>query len=192
MTRASIVFSTMRRVWMGVALTVAILSFYPALMGSTSWWLPGLAITFFLVFLLEPFLLTWELRKSGDLVQITDEGVLRRVTRGNSEFVRWDDLREISMVVTQGTGGADDCFFVLAGTGNSGVLVSQSLAVKHDLLSHLAKLPGFDHRAISNVMAETLAAPGNQRFVLWRARPIEGQATVLPMNRLEPPTRTLH
>ena len=183
-----VAISTMRRLWMLASLSVALLSFYPAWIGHTSWWLPGLAITFFLIFLLEPLLLTWELRKSGDLLQITDEGVLRRLSRGQNEFVRWDDLREVSMVVTQNPGMPDDYFYVLAGSGKSGVLVSQALAARHDLLSHLAKLPGFDHRAI----AEAMASPGNQRFLLWRARSIQGEATVIPMNRVEPPRRTLH
>jgi hypothetical protein len=173
---------------MGVALTVALLSFYPALMGRTSWWMPGIALTFFLVFLLEPFLLKWELRKSGDQLQISDEGVLRRLARGASESVRWDDLREITLIVAPGGHSADEYFFTLAGTGSAGVLISQSLAAKHDLLSHLGKLPGFDHRAI----AEAMSTPGNQRFVLWRASPLEGHATVIPMNRLDPPARTLH
>jgi hypothetical protein len=180
--------STMRRVWMMASLVVALLSFYPAWEGRASWWLPGLAITFFLIFLLEPLLLTWELRKSGDLLQINDEGVLRKVARGQSEYVRWDDLREVSVVVTHTNGVPDEYFYVLAGSGRSGVLVSQALAAKHDLLSHLAKLPGFDPRG----MAEALNAPGTQRFVLWRSRTFAGEATLVPMNRIEPPSRTLH
>ena len=122
-----VAISTMRRVWMAVSLSVALLSFYPAWLGHTSWWLPGLALTFFLIFLLEPVLLTWELRKSGDLLQITDEGVLRRLARGANEYVRWDDLREVSLVTQDGT---DDYSYVLAGSGKSGVLVSQALAVR--------------------------------------------------------------
>jgi hypothetical protein len=65
------------------------------------------------------------------------------------------------------------------------------LAARHDLVSHLAKLPGFDHRAI----ADAMASPVNQRFLLWRARPLEGEAKVIPMNRLAQPgdpPRTLH
>ena len=42
---------------------------------------------------------------------------------------------------------------MLAGTGSSGVLVGQRLATRHDLLSHLNKLPGFDHRNIALAMA---------------------------------------
>ena len=181
-------FSTMRRIWMAASLAVALLSFYPALSGSVSWWLPGLALTAFLIFLLEPLLLTWELRKSGDQLQINDEGVLRKLTRGQNEYVRWDDLREVSVVVTQNAGVPEDYFYVLAGSGKSGVLVSQALATRHDLLSHLAKLPGFDHQGV----AEAMGAAGNQRFVLWRARTFTGEARVIPMTRIEPPTRTLH
>jgi hypothetical protein len=187
-----VAISTMRRVWMTASLAVALLSFYPAWTGATSWWLPGLAITFFLVFLLEPLMLTWELRKSGDPLQITDEGVLRRLGRGQSEYVRWDDLREVSMMVTQSPGMPEDYFYVLAGSGKSGVLISQALAAKHDLLSHLGKLPGFDHRAIAHTLTEVMASSGNQRFLLWRAKSLAGEATVIPINRLEPPRRTLH
>ena len=183
-----VAISTMRRVWMMVSLSVALLSFYPAWLGRTSWWLPGLALTFFLIFLLEPLLLTWELRKSGDQLQITDEGVLRRISQGQTEYVRWNDLREVSVVTTPNAAPAEDYFYVLAGSGKSGVLVSQALAAKHDLLSHLSKLPGFDHRGV----ADAMHASGGQRFVLWRARTFAGEATVIPMHRIEPPSHRLH
>jgi hypothetical protein len=165
----------MRRVWVAASLSVALLSFYPAWVNITSWWLPGIAFTFFLIFACEPWLLTWELRKRGEDLQITDEGVLRRLARGDSEYVRWSDLREVSIVVTQGVNLSEEYFFVLAGAGTSGVLVGQELATKHDLLSHLSKLPGFDHRNIASAMA----SPVNQRFALWRAAPLEGEAHVI-------------
>ena len=167
---------SMRRVWIGVSLSIAILSFFPAWMGSTSWWLPALAFGFFIVFLLEPWFLTWELRKRGEALQISDEGVLRRLARGESEFVRWSELREVSIVMTQGMNLPEDYFYVLAGAGSSGVLVGQALATQFDLLSHLSKLPGFDHRNISTAMASQV----NQKFTLWRAAPLEGEAVVLP------------
>src|SRR4051812_41606757 len=151
---------SMRRVWMGVSLAVALLSAYPAWTGYTSWWMPGIAFTVFAVFALEPWFLTWEVRQRGGELQITDEGVLRKLARGDSEYVRWNELREVSIVVTQGGGSSEEYFFLLAGTGTSGVLVGQQLAARHDLLSHLGKLPGFDHRNIANAMASTT----NQRF----------------------------
>jgi len=175
-----IVSSSMRRVWIGVSLAVALLSVYPAWAGYTSWWMPGIALAVFAAFALEPLLLTWEVRKRGDELQITDEGVLRRLARGDSEYVRWSELREVSIVVTQGVNLAEEYFFVLAGTGTSGVLVGQQLAAKHDLLSHLGKLPGFDHRAIATAMGSAV----DQRFVLWRARPLEGDAVVIQMPRV--------
>ena len=67
---------------------------------------------------------------------------------------------------------------MLAGTGTSGVLVGQGLAARHDLLSHLDKLPGFDHRGI----AQAMASPVNQRFTLWRAAPLEGEASVIDLS----------
>ncbi len=181
--------SSMRRVWMGIALAVALLSFYPAWAGHTSWFMPGIALTVFGVFLLEPLLLTWELRKRGEELQITDEGVLRKLARGDSEYVRWSDLREVSIVVMQGVNSSEEYVYVLAGTGKSGVLVGQGLATRHDLLAHLGKLPGFDHRNITNAMS----SPVNQRFLLWRAPPLQGEATVIPADRALAQDRpTLH
>jgi len=171
---------SMRRIWMGISASVALLAFYPAWIGSTSWWMPGIAFVFFMVFAFEPWFLTWELRRRGEELQITDEGVLRRLARGDSEFVRWTELREVSIVVTQGVNLSEEYFYVLAGTGTSGVMVGQRLAIQHDLVSHLAKLPGFDHRNITNAMA----SPVNQRFLLWRAAPLEGEAVVIPMQRI--------
>ena len=175
-----LVSSSMRRVWIGVSLAVALLSLYPAWAGYASWWMPGIALAVFAVFALEPLVLTWQVRRRGEELQITDEGVLRRLARGDSEYVRWDDLREVSIVVTQGVNLSEEYFFLLAGTGTSGVLVGQQLATKHDLLSHLAKLPGFDHRAISAAMTSAV----NQRFVLWRAPPLPGEAEVIAMPRV--------
>jgi hypothetical protein len=175
-----VAFSTMRRVWIGVAGLVAALSFWPAWTGSTSWWIFGFSFALFLGFLLEPWLLKWELRKRGEELQITDDGVLRRLARGDSEYVRWIDLREVSIVVTQGVNLTEEYFFVLVGTGTSGVLIGQQLAARYDLLSHLAKLPGFDHRNIATAMG----AQVNQRFTLWRAAPLEGEAVVLPHRAL--------
>src|SRR6188474_2568778 len=143
---------SMRRVWIAASLAVALLSFYPAWTNITSWWLPGIAFTFFLAFAFEPWLLTWEVRKRGEDLQITDEGVLRRLARGDSEYVRWSELREVSIVMTQGVNLSEEYFYVLAGAGSKGVLVGQELATRHDLLSHLSKLPGFDHRNIASAM----------------------------------------
>jgi hypothetical protein len=185
--------TSMRRVWMGLSAAIALLSLYPAWTGRTSWWLFGIATTVFLIFLLEPWFLTWELRKRGDSLQITDDGVLRRLGNGATEYVRWIDLREVVLVTTHGMNVAEEYFYVLAGTGKSGVLVGQELAARHDLLSHLAKLPGFDHRGIASAMGST----GNQRVLLWRARPIEGHAEPAAPRAIEPrdpggPSRTLH
>jgi hypothetical protein len=170
----------MRRIWMGVSAAVALLSIYPAWMGYSSWWMPGIALGFFVVFAFEPWFLTWELRRRGEELQITDEGVLRRLARGDSEYVRWSELREVSIVVTQGVNLSEEFFYVLAGTGTSGVIVGERLATRHDLVSHLAKLPGFDHRNITAAMA----SPVNQRFLLWRAAPLEGEAMVIPAQRI--------
>src|SRR5262245_54053411 len=120
----------MRRGGMFGSLATAVLSIYPAWIGATSWLVFWISLALFLVFALEPWFLTWELRQRGEELQITDEGVLRRLARGDSEFVRWSELREVSIVVTQGVNLTEEYFYVLAGTGASGVLVRQRLATK--------------------------------------------------------------
>jgi hypothetical protein len=82
--------------------------------------------------------------------------------------------------MTHGVNLPEDYFYVLAGTGSSGVLVGQTLATKFDLLSHLTKLPGFDP---GNLVA-AMDSPVNQKFTLWRAAPLEGEAVVLPHRAL--------
>lgn len=181
----------MRRVWIGVALAVFVLAFFPAWTGSISWWLPGIALTIALVLTIEPLVLTWEVRKRGEELQITDEGILRKLPRGDSEYVRWSELREVSIVVTPGGDYSEEYFYVLVGSGTSGVLVGQRLAAKHDLLSHLAQLPGYSHASITDALASSV----NQRFVVWRAAPLEGEVTVLPADRIAtrvPESRRLH
>ncbi len=167
--------SSMRRVWLGICLALALLTIYPAILGRVSWWWPGLCAGLFALIAAEPWLLAWQLRRRGEELQITDRGVLRRLARGDAESVSWSDLREVSIVMTQGVNLSDEFFYVLAGRGTAGVIIGQRLATRHDLLSHLQKLPGFDHRSISSAMASGV----NQRFVLWRAPPLEGEATVL-------------
>ncbi len=170
----------MRRVWIGVALAVFVLAFFPAWTGSISWWLPGIFLAIAVVLIIEPLVLTWELRRLGEELQITDEGILRKLPRGASEYVRWSELREVSIVVTPGGNFSEEYFYVLVGSGTSGVLVGQRLAARHDLVSHLAKLPGYNH---ANIM-DALGSSVNQRFVVWRAAPLEGEAAVLPPGRI--------
>jgi hypothetical protein len=72
------------------------------------------------------------------------------------------------------------------------VLIGQRLAAQHDLIAHLNKLPGFDHRNI----AAAMASPVNRRFTLWRAPALEGVASVIdvgrPLGRDERPQLRLH
>ena len=170
----------MRRVWIGISLGVAMLAFFPAWSGQHQLVAARHCLRHVRRVPARTWFLTWELRKRGEALQITDEGVLRRLARGDSEFVRWSELREVSIVMTQGVNLSEEYFYVLAGAGTSGVLVGQALATKYDLLSHLSKLPGFDHRNIATAMA----SPVNQKFTLWRAAPLEGEAVVLPHRML--------
>ena len=101
--------------------------------------------------------------------------MLRRLARGDSEFVRWSELREVSIVMTQGVNLPRNISTCSPAPGPPACWSASALATKYDLLSHLSKLPGFDHRNIATAMA----SPVNQKFTLWRAAPLEGEASVI-------------
>lgn len=97
-------------------------------------------------------------------VVLDDVGVTRRLSNGAVEQVRWDDLVEVAIVTTDAGPWAEDVFFVLAGSGDAGCVVPQSVEASAALLERLQTLPGFDDSAVIAAMASTRGA----RFVCWR------------------------
>lgn len=97
-----------------------------------------------------------------ETVSLTEEEVIRTMSNGHQERVRWDDLQEVSIVTTDEGPFADDFFWVL--TGKSGGCAVSSLAKgSNELLSRLQSLPGFNNEAILHAAGSTK----NAKFVCW-------------------------
>ncbi len=155
----------MRRVWTALSATVTLLSLFLASTYRLSWFVPAIFAVCTLVLLLEPKLLALQVARRQQTLQITDEGVRRLLPGGKEESVAWADLVEIWILTTDTGPFAEDLFFGLVGRAGNGVAVPHALAVQHDLLAHLQKLPGFDNAATIAAMGST----ANQRFLVWRA-----------------------
>ena len=101
--------------------------------------------------------------KAGPGLAINAIGV-RRTQVDDDDFVRWDELTEVSIVTTSAGPFMDDVFFVLRGAGENGVVVPQELAMEHKLLDVLqARLPNLDNTAVISAMGCT----DDARFVIW-------------------------
>lgn len=103
--------------------------------------------------------------EDGETVTVDESAVTRLRVDGKTESVRWDDLREVSIITTDKGPAEEDLYFVLIGAdGKSGCAVPQSAAGCDALLRRLQTLPGFDNEAAIKAMAST----GNARFLLWK------------------------
>lgn len=155
----------MRVVWVAICGLSFFVSFYLAISGRMAWWVPGVCGLLTAIFVLEPKILALQVRRRKQVLQITDEGVRRELANGEHEAVRWAELTEVWVLTTDDGPYGEDVYFALVSTNGKGVAVPNGLAVQHDLLAHLQKLPGFDNTAVVAAMGSTT----NQRFVVWRA-----------------------
>jgi hypothetical protein len=105
------------------------------------------------------------LETSDPPVLVTDEGVVRRLPRGRSESVRWDDLCLVEIHTTDAGPFAEDFFWVLHGSAG-GVVVPGAVAEGVGLLDRLQRLSGFDNAAVIRACGSTECA----QFVCWDAR----------------------
>ena len=96
-------------------------------------------------------------------VAFDGEGVRHERGDGASESVRWEELREVCVLTTDGGPYVDDVFWVLVGR-EGGCAIPSETAGMGELLSRLQRLPGFDNEAVIRAMAST----ENATFVCWR------------------------
>jgi uncharacterized membrane protein len=164
----------MRSVWTTLCAGLAFLGLYLASTYRVSWFVPAFFGLCTLVLLLEPKLLALQLARRKQTLQITDEGVRRILPGGKSEAIAWSELAEIWILTTDAGPMADDLYFGLVGHSGNGVAVPRALAVQHDLLAHLQKLPGFDNAMVVTAMGSTV----HQRFLVWRAATPKPAATL--------------
>jgi hypothetical protein len=155
----------MRRVWTALCAALTLLGLLLASSYRLSWFVPIFFAVCTLALLLEPKLLALQIARRKQTLQITDDGVRRLLPGGKEEAVTWAELAEVWILTTDEGPFAEDLFFGLVGRAGNGVAVSHALAVQHDLLAHLQKLPGFDNAAVVAAMGSAT----NQRFLIWRA-----------------------
>jgi hypothetical protein len=110
-------------------------------------------------------LLDWFRRhRQRAVVLVDDTGVTHRRPDGIVESISWSDLQEVGVLTTDEGPLLEDVFFVLRGSGRSGLVVEQGAAGSHALVERLVKLPRFDERLFIEAMGST----SNRTFVCWR------------------------
>ena len=94
-----------------------------------------------------------------ETVSFDDAQVVRTLSDGRTESIRWRDLREVQIVTTDQGPFVDDVFWLLIGE-DGGCLVPSQAEGMSALLERLGELPDFDHRAVIEAMGST----DNNRF----------------------------
>lgn len=101
-------------------------------------------------------------------LEITEHGITRRFgpkfRSKKQESVTWNDLSKVEIDTTNDGPFSEDFFYMLYGKNGNGVVVTNRLAVEHNLLAELQKrLPGLDNRAVALASGCT----ENRSFVIW-------------------------
>lgn len=111
---------------------------------------------------------------SSAVLTINDTGVTQEHSDGRTDHIAWDDLREVTILTTDGGPFAEDLFIVLDGNNGQNVVIAQGADKEARLTDRLLRLPGFDHDAFTAAMCCTQ----NRKFPCWRRQPAEkGEGT---------------
>lgn len=98
-------------------------------------------------------------------VKVNNEELIREISDGTIERVRWEDLKSVTIVTTDQGPFLEDVFFVFE-TKDAGVVISQEWSVKLKLLDLMeTKLEGVDNEQFIAAMGCT----DNARFTIWDA-----------------------
>ena len=97
-----------------------------------------------------------------DNVHMNDEEIVREISDGTTERVRWDELRKVTIITTDQGPFLEDVFFILE-SSNSGALITHDWATKIQLLEQLEKLPNFNFEQVIKAMTCT----DNNSFLCW-------------------------
>ncbi len=146
--------------WFCIAAFATLCFAIAALVGAQGWWTAFalLAVTVFIY--VEPRLAKPEF----ETVQVDDHGVLRMHGKSREE-VAWGDMTAILVETTSAGPLMEDVFFILAGSGRNGCVVSQEAAVRTQLLEELQRrFPEMDDRKL----IEAMGCTDNQTFLLWK------------------------
>ncbi len=94
---------------------------------------------------------------------VDDWGVKRRLADGRKEEVGWKELLEVRATTLPRGPWSDRIRLILDGGGERGCIVSYEKAYEGGLVTALAALPGFDHRALADVLDK----PKTGTVILW-------------------------
>ena len=96
-------------------------------------------------------------------VSYDEESIVRRLSDGRTEVIRWDDIQRVSIVTTDDGPFTDDVFWVITGE-NGGCLVPSETHGAKELLHRLQLLPNFKNEAVIEAMGSTERA----EFICWQ------------------------
>lgn len=97
-------------------------------------------------------------------VAIDEAGITHRAVNGQSDRVRWDELREIIVVTNDHGPFADDVHWLFLGAVGVPVCAVPQSAVGADaMVARVQQLPGFRHDRLVEAMGSTQ----NARFTVW-------------------------
>ncbi|HEX4820285.1 MAG TPA: hypothetical protein VFV00_08765 [Acidimicrobiales bacterium] len=97
-----------------------------------------------------------------------DWGIKRWMADGRYEEVAWDELKEVRALTLPKGPWDTRVRLVFDGGGERGCIVPIEVAEQYGLLAELWRLPGFDHRRLTDVLEEERTG----QEVLW-SRPAE-------------------
>lgn len=101
-------------------------------------------------------------RRIPSSVAFDDEKIVRTMTNGETEVVRWDELLSVEIFTTDGGPWSEDVFWILKGR-TGGCAVPQGAQGSGELLKRLQDLPGFRNE----VFIEAMGSTSNATFVCW-------------------------
>ncbi len=152
--------------WFAFVLTalVALYSTWAALFGFALPWVP---VSFWILAAL--IVLRPKLRNlPRETVQVDDTGVTR-VDGLLRQQIRWDEIVEIRVIAVGAGKWREELHFALGGAAGQSCVVPNEAATRTHLLDHLrARFPTLDNETL----AEAMASPGKQHFVIWSRSPV--------------------
>ncbi len=94
------------------------------------------------------------------------EKAITYVSAGRVEkCVRWEDLREVSIVTTNEGPWLEDVFWVFVGSdGSAACVVPQGAEGADEVFGHVEKLAGYDDQQVIKAMGST----DNAKFIVWK------------------------
>lgn len=96
-------------------------------------------------------------------VAFNEEKVVRTMSNGEVEVVRWSELQSVAVITTGDGPWSEDVFWVLRSQSGEGAAVPQGAQGAEELLKRLQALPGFR----DDLFIQAMGSTQNATFVCW-------------------------